>query len=326
MSTQDSMRKKLQFALKLGVSLVLSGVIIYYFVDIDVFLDNVNNIRWSFFAIPLVAYFGIIFFISLRWYYIMQSLNMPLPLSTILGLYFKHNLVNQVSPGSIVGDGYRIEAVKRLAGYSRTDLLSSVIFERVSGLTTKLILLSFFSIYFWRTFDISSVTLPNPSKIALFGLAALAVLTTLFFVARKKLLKILKNFKVFVTNTQLIVISVLLSVIVQVVQIISAYGVVLMLQLPINLFEIGLVFIIIEFLMLIPISVNGWGTREIVMIVIFSYFGVESNSATLYALVSRAVYTLLTTLGIPFFLYDVIAKGKEPLNHSHDSNNTQIER
>lgn len=296
-------KSKLFATIKILVSFLLVTAIIVYFIDPASLIVIIGRADISYILIPILAYVLLIFMLGWRWKLVLHFLSVKIQLRDCIVLYFKHNLINQVSPGSLVGDGYRIVHLVKKHKASKVDALSSVIFERMIGLSTRFMLLILFSFLFLRMVSIEQILLSAPSN------TWFLVAATVFFAAivgcvfaYPKVMRLLTNFTRFLSSPSLILQAVIITLAAQLLQIVSAFGIVLMLHVPISFFQLAITFIAVELLMMIPVSVNGWGTRELAIIYCFSLFGVEATIATAFSLLSRAVYTAVTLLGVPFFV------------------------
>ncbi|MCD8484164.1 flippase-like domain-containing protein [Candidatus Woesebacteria bacterium] len=260
--------------------------------------------RWEYIVIPVIFYYLLLLVMSLRWRVALRHLSVEVPLKELFLLYLKHNCINQISPGSIVGDGYRVVHLNKKYDVPKTISLSTVIIERVVGLSTRVLLFFLFSLYLFTQIDFVSFDFSSLKKyIYLIPITGIIFLISLRFF-KQKLFSLLSTVKSTLLNHNVLIPSIGFTLLAQVIQIVMAYGVALMVALPVSVFQIGFAFVLVELIMLIPVSVNGWGTRELVLIYTLGIFGVDPTLTTLFALMSRAVYVLLTLQGLPFVIHE----------------------
>ncbi len=287
-----------------GVSILLTVFLVYYFVDFGFFFENLLSTRWEYSIIPIVFYYFLLAAMAMRWRVALRHLSIHVPLSELFLLYLKHNCINQISPGSIVGDGYRVIHLNKKYSVPKTLSLSTVIIERIVGLSTRILLFVLFSLYLFTQIDFVSFDSTSLTKYVYL----IPVVGVIFLVSLKlfknKLFSLFNTVKSTLLNRYVLVASIGFTLLAQGIQIIMAYGVALMVSLPVSLYQIGFAFVLVELIMLIPVSVNGWGTRELVLIYTLGIFGVDPTLTTLFALMSRAVYVFLTLQGLPFVIHE----------------------
>jgi len=220
-----------------------------------------------------------------RWMYISKYTDLNISYNHALKFYYISSFLNNILPGGIIGDFYRIysisETKKSIFDFSKP--FQSVFFERLSG---QIVMFIFFTI------SLTFYFLINHKYVAffyLFGFLLLIILLfRLFFYRKVKIFiesKIIgKNFlsiftgKIFWNHffySFLVVSSYIL------VYIISA----LSLKINIDYFSFLVFTPIILFSMSLPISIGGWGVRETAALLISFLLGLSTTASVTVSLV-----------------------------------------
>jgi uncharacterized membrane protein YbhN (UPF0104 family) len=79
------------------------------------------------------------------------------------------------------------------------------------------------------------------------------------------------------------------------------------LGIDVNLAQVAGVTGLTYFLTLLPISLNGWGVREVGVVALYSTLGAEADQAVALALVSRALL-MISSLPGAIWVGDVLAR------------------
>jgi uncharacterized protein (TIRG00374 family) len=263
-------------AVKLILTLVLL-VVAFRLVDapqVGAILSSVN---------VEIALLGVIFQLAsttlaaYRWSLIMQALEFKLPFSYYLTRYFKGTFFNQALPGSIGGDAVRVIELGSL-GYSKKEGFFGVFIDRIVGLA-GLLLLNISANLFndellpgWLFHLINLIAVGG-----IFSFFVLIILRKIPFMKNNKatalFVDLSHRFRQVYHNKQSVIVQLSLSVMIHFLTILALYelarAVGMRLTLDVFLVVVPPVFL----LMLIPISLAGWGLRESAMVGLFMLIG-----------------------------------------------------
>ncbi|MBS82893.1 MAG: hypothetical protein CMD65_02030 [Gammaproteobacteria bacterium] len=242
-----------------------------------------------------------------RWVYISKFSNMNLSYSYSLKFYYISSFLNNILPGGIVGDIYRIyHSSEKKAFFEIGKSFQSVFFERLSG---QLVLFVTFIISLTIYFFI------NQKYVAFMYLFFLILISTLilkiFF--GKKIKNFFSNniigqnfYRIFsghifwnhIFYSFLVVITYIL------IYIISA----LSLNLTIDYFAFFVFSPIILFSMTIPISIGGWGVREGTALLVSFLLGLSASASISVSI----IYGLLNLICSFPGLFLILISSKKP--------------
>jgi uncharacterized protein (TIRG00374 family) len=290
--------------LKIFFSLVILAIL-FHEVHIKEVLPYLKNIHVGTFALCLVVLFTGNIIATLRWSLIMSTLGAPKASTFYLKTYLTGLMFNQILPSSIGGDGYRMIEVTKL-GITKRLAITSVLADRIIGFSGLVIL--------------SLLALPAayhllPQHIFL-GLAALTACCTaaIFCVYILRFIKVKlfeKYFRWFydLSNTfaasfsspRDLSIKLIMSLMTNFSAILSFYFIARALGIPCHAIDFIIIIPIVNLVMMIPISMAGWGIREGAMIYFGALVGLSQPAALAISLMSGL--TLIINSGPGFYFY-----------------------
>ncbi len=303
------------------------GLAIFLFILSRIDLAEVSKIlsglEPSYYALSLALLVALLFLKGVKWKLVLQSQGKDLPLLESVRLYLIGLFVSNVTPGKI-GDFSKALYLKQKIGIPAG--IASVLVDRAMDVCI-LVLFSMASV-FWFASVYNVVVFP-PSAILLIGLVFAAgifllikeqylkaILRPLFhFIVPKKYQSsvslgfsgVYSSLREIKKRPLKLAASVLTGLCIWVLGGVVFYS--LSLSLSLNApFEIMLmIFPIISLADLVPISFSGLGTRDAVMIFLFSLFSLSAESAVALALIVFFTgYVLVSFAGFLFFLADPV--------------------
>ncbi len=254
--------------------------------------------------ILLIVLLSIIQYIlsAYRWMYISKHTDLNITLKDSIKFYYISSFMNNILPGGIIGDIYRVyyhaENKKEVLKLGKS--FQSVIFERLSG---QIMLIAFF------IFSLSIYFILNEKYLAFFYvlLPLLAVFYLIKYLFKLKLNSYLisksygKNFfkvftgEVFWRHTILsffVVASYIL------IYIISAKS----LGISIDYFAFLVFSPLILLSMTLPVSIGGWGVREFTALLISFLLGLSASASISVAIMYGVLNLICSLPGVYFFL------------------------
>lgn len=267
-----------------------------------------KNLQMVFKELPLniyaFAFLVLCFSISLnglRLYFIAKKLNMNqsfkfLHQITWIGIFF-----NQLLPGGIGGDAYRIYTLSK----NSNGILSSaaIIWDRILGIICMGLLSSTFLLV---------INLPQPIRIIstiIYSSLLLVVIALSLFIKYPILQKyklVTNLWKIFATAKLLVkspFVLIATSLVLALVNFAVFYFLIITLKIPLNFAESSVLFTLSLVVVLIPISISGWGLREGFLTAYFATLGLPSEMGFTLGVLQGLLMLLTGSIGAVFYLF-----------------------
>ena len=254
-------------------------------VDFNKIISILTNIDIKFIVYAVILLIVQVFIATIRWQLVLKYQKIVLDYKNILQIFWSGLFFNQAMPSSVGGDVIRGYYIKK-QGVTLWNATFVVLMDRLFGMAGLMILvLSSLPLVFNLVND--SVARSGMLFIALSMLIALLfifftdklpgnflhlrVIRGLYSLSKEGRRCIVDRYNGLI----ILVISILIHLITVIAVITIAIG------LGINVKWTGFLFIIplVTLIMVIPISIAGWGVREGSMVVGFGYLGVDPEAA-----------------------------------------------
>lgn len=305
--------KKLGFFLKLISSVVILGIFIS-FLDLKTLIGAISSANLSY----LVLTFGLILFgvllSSIRLWLLLKKCTIQVPFQTIVLAYHAGTFFNSFLPSSVGGDVVKSSLLAKDFKTLPIFIVISV-FERVSGLIALTMIASVSGFFLDTTFPrwlvLSVTTLSFLLIISVFFAPIFTTKVVQFLPDRFKnwqVFDILKNFPVLF----FFIATLPVSLIFQLVAIGSVFTVALSLGLDVSLFTLSFVVPLVSILVLLPISFNGLGLREVGFASLLAFAGVPLVESAALSLVLFGVGTVANATGFLSFLFLQFRSNENP--------------
>ena len=273
------------------------------------FIDYGKNIVNTFQLIN-IDYVLLIIFLSVmqyilsayRWMFISKYTNLNITFKDSLKFYYISSFMNNILPGGIVGDIFRVyhHAENKREIMKLGKSFQSVIFERLSG---QIMLFIFF------IFSLSLYFILNEKYLAFLYvfLPLLVIFFLVKYIFRLKLNSYLISrsfgqnfFKVFTGEVfwRHTILSFFVVASYILIYIISAKS----LGISIDYFAFLVFSPIILFSMTLPVSIGGWGVREFTALLISFLLGLSASASISVAIMYGVLNLICSMPGIYFFL------------------------
>ena len=283
---------------------ILSISIIYYIINqygINIFnILSIIDIRY----IMLIILISIIqhFLSAYRWMYISKITNLNISFKNSIQFYYISTFMNNILPGGIIGDIFRIyhTTENKIEILKMGKSVQAVIFERLSG---QIMLLAFFIV------SLTFYFLINNKYEAFFYLFFPSLL--IFFIFKlflnKKIKKMLNGKKIghniyAVFSGKVFWRHLILSFFVVcsyiLIYVISAVS----LGLDIDYLAFMVFSPIILFSMTLPISIGGWGIRELTALLLSLLLGLSASASISVSIIYGILNLICSLPGLYFFL------------------------
>jgi glycosyltransferase 2 family protein len=268
-------------SLLICIKIIIAGVAIYIAFR-HVNRDELKHIQWNttlVWLLPAVIFFNASQFVStfrLLQYYklidagITYTLNLP--------LYYTGMFYNLFLPGGIGGDVYKVMVLKK-RGNTLVSTSKATLIDRVTGLLTLLAIMSV----------LLNFRVPLPVNwIRVSSLAVIPAFFLYWFIVRNYF----RPFDAVIFKTAL------LSVIVQICQLVCFFCLLLVVHAPYNDFiQYAILFFAGSVIAALPVSIGGIGTRELTMATGALYLHVSATMAVTASILFYAVTAVSAIAG-----------------------------
>tara|TARA_A100001037_G_scaffold180890_1_gene162176 strand:+ start:184 stop:1227 length:1044 start_codon:yes stop_codon:yes gene_type:complete len=257
---------------------------------------------WSI-ALALVLLFFQAILAAVRWFIVMRLFGKVLPFQTVLRFYFEALLFNQALPSTIGGDGVRMyRAVK--AGLSVEAGINGVLLDRIAGLFALLAIVLVTQPWLYDRVDETAARLTFGVVIAV-GLAVVAVLSLCerlpSALMKWRLMRGLSGLSAQLNTlftfpaTGILVFG--LSILGHLLMVTASYVLACDLELGVTFVDCLVIVPGVILLAAAPISIAGWGVREVVMVAAMSLLDVPHEGSTSLSLVFGALMAGIGLVG-----------------------------
>lgn len=296
------MKKKILITFKALVTFILLALL-FNNIDFNETIKHFRSFNLLFLVFALCALILQAITITMRWKKIILHLDIHYPFVTLLRYFWIGSFFNQALPSSVGGDALRGYCLYR-DGQSIKNSTLSVLIDRIFGVI-GLVLLAMLAFSLLSS-QIDSIDLKIGMLITIFGLvvAILSIFSLDLFIKKtnykvvRGLLSLSHESRKIALNSFSGVRLTMLSVIVHFLSIVTV--VILAEGMNMNIQWIGIFIIIpmVSLLMVVPVSIAGWGVRESGMVVGLGYFGVEPEYALALSILYGATVLIVTLPGL----------------------------
>jgi uncharacterized membrane protein YbhN (UPF0104 family) len=212
-----------------------------------------------------------------------KSAGLVLPGLYNLKLYYVGMFYNLFLPGGIGGDGYKVYLLNRSHKIKLKYLISAMLLDRISGLMALIFLALFLALFVDLSFIGPWITW------VLIGVLIVAY-PSYYFVFRMFFRNLLDAFTL----------SNILSLGVQLAQLLSAYLILKALMVSDLYAEYMTLFLLSSVVAVIPFTIGGIGARELVFIFGADYLMIDKNTAVAFSILFFVITALSSFTGIFF--------------------------
>ncbi len=251
-------------------------------ITISKFSLNIMLIVWILFASRILVN-------SVRWFILLNIANIGIPFIECLKLFLLGLFVSNFLPSTIGGDGIRYLALLRFED-DKAKALSSIIIDRLVNVFAMILLLPISLIVFFNNI----IQILDMSMI---GVVTISGLKNKFYDWLDISKTWIKKNEFWFKSPDKIFASLMVSWIAQVSYFYGIWLIARYLGMDIGYFQIIGITVLTYLITLLPISVNGYGVREISITSLYSLLGYPIEAAISLAIVSRLIYLSTTLIG-----------------------------
>lgn len=276
------MKKNIKLLIKISITVALL-YFLFSKIDIDRFGKILKNINLGWFIVAFIFFNLSKIVSSIRLNYYFKDLGLKLSEKTNLTLYYVGMFYNLFLPGGIGGDGYKIYILNKKYQTGIKPLFLATLLDRISGVVA----LGFFA---GILFCFSSFTALHYSFVYLSAIFTIFLFPIFLFLHKKFFVNFSNSLKK----------TTYLALIVQLLQIISAYFLVLSIGGD-GIINFLTIFLISSVVAIIPLTVGGVGAREFTFFYAFGIIDKDINSGFAFSILFFILTMLSSFIGI-FFL------------------------
>jgi hypothetical protein len=290
-------------AISLTLRVAISGLLLLYLARLSAFTGMAQafrRIQPLYLLAFFLLYFASVSLQSLRWAYLLKTWDVSRKFHVLFRSIMTALFLNNFLPGSLGGDVYRLYAGGR--GTGKVEAVGATIFyERLLGygslVTLGLIALSIRADpardwVFWLLLGgalLGLLVLSSLPSVSWFGRLAQALMERSSLARKLRLTDWLTSFRFKVRHPGILAGLLVMSFLIQFMDLFSFWLVAAALQLPVRLEDLLLFVPLLYLAILLPVSFNGVGVRETLFVLFSSMWGISSANAIAFSL---TVFTL----------------------------------
>lgn len=285
--------KRLQPILRIAVSFLL----IYFLLkkaNLPVIYQTLKKVRVEFLGLAVLLHLAGDFLSSLQWQIVLFINQVKLSLKKLFPLYLIGAFFSSFLPTNIGGDVYKVH---RLTAYrvKISQAFTSVLMARIMGL--------------WSLIFLATLTFFWPANLAVSGLKTKLFLLILWggiiftfylpwFVGRIKFLSEVHNaLTSYGREKKIFIISLLVSLIAQVLGIFYCAAIAFSLKLNLSLMQIAYFSSLTIIISALPVAINGLGIREWSYVLLFHKVGLSREAALSFSFLIISFLIVRSALG-----------------------------
>jgi uncharacterized membrane protein YbhN (UPF0104 family) len=283
--TKPSRSKTISFTIRLAGTLVSTGLFIWLISrqKWDVVLDKAAGIAIWAVSLAIALYLLSFWFNTLRWCILLWTQGVKISLWQAYRLNWAGNFASNFLPSTIGGDGFRMLAVHPFTG-RKTISIGSVALDRIINMAAMACLIP------------APLLIFGSSLLSLQGTALVlpAGLQSLF---EKYFPKIVSAFRLWASKPWTFLYAFLAAWPSNLLPMAATYLLARQLGMNVTYWQVIGVQTVTYFLSVLPISVNGYGLREVAYTTLYSLLGASLEQASALALVTRILTVLVSVPG-----------------------------
>ena len=292
---------KLSTAIRWGGTLVSSALFIWLISRQQwgvVFKQAAGITHWVF-GLALGMYIVSYGFNTLRWCILLWAQDVRFGYWRAFRITWAGNFASNFLPSTIGGDGFRMLSIYPYT-HSKTLAIGSVVLDRIINMAAMACLI--------------------PVSVSMFGEKVLTSFAMALPLHPKSLVerffpKIVSAFKTWSSHPMAFIWSFLATWPSILIPILTTYIIARQLGINVSYLQVVGIQTVTYFLSILPISVNGYGLREMAYITLYTALGASLTQASTLALVTRLL-TILTTLPGGLWLTSTVTNTISPDNLS----------
>jgi len=276
--------------LKLALKIILTAGALYLVfskIEVDTTWEIIQNSHFGWLALAMIFYVASKVFCSYRLNGYFKDIGIFLKDKEHLQLYGIGMFYNLFLPGGIGGDGYKVYLLHKTHQTPVKKLIRAVVLDRGNGLGVLLFLMFALAVFL-------EVDWPLPISLTWIGLIGLILIPPGFYGV---MVLFFRDFLGSLWSTTGF------SFLNQVLQVISAYFILLALGVTDHFVAYLFVFLVSSVVSVLPLTIGGVGARELVFVLAYEYVAIDKNTAVAFSLMFFLL-TAITSLSGVFLKFE----------------------
>lgn len=287
---------------------ILLGLIIYFTVDLQTFIENLNKISLTATTILIMLATIDRFTMAAKWKHLCSALDFSTGYLQYLKIYYVATFLGYCLPTSIGGEVYK---AARLSRFEKSpDVLASMFVEKIVGVFSTVS-------FAWAGVLYITFNLSNENSATLFYIltsftiaAILVTWASLHPALQSRIINQIDKYKIgkyieklsttysgYRKHPRVVFWNFLIAIFESALQLAIMCGIGLALNIDIPLPLLASIIAITEFIRRIAIILDGWGLATALQIFMYSLVGITVEHALLIALLSHATHLIASLPG-----------------------------
>ncbi|MBE0697641.1 MAG: flippase-like domain-containing protein [Anaerolineaceae bacterium] len=288
-----------------GGTLISTGLFIWLITRQDWLLTwrYLNHIPIWLWPVSLILIVLGMLFNAWRWYVLLNAQSVPVPAREVVKTVFAGAFASNFLPSTIGGDAFRILSLLRFTP-NRTLAVASVVMDRVLNVIAYLSYLPFAWSILGYPFDLRRqliIVLPFRSSLP----------KRVRGFIRRVWDQLFQAFSIWARQPRTIISALIISWFSILIVLVAVWLLAQGLGMPVNLFQVMGVSVITYLITMLPISINGYGLREVTETSLYVSLGATLEQSLSLVLITR-LFMLIETLPGALWLSQILA-GQKPV-------------
>lgn len=246
------------------------------------------RLTWEWAALGSLLTGVLILILASRWRIFLQQQKIDIPFGTVVALTWAGQFFNSLLPGSTGGDVFKIYQICRRVPERKAAAASTVLIDRASALLALLVLASF--AFFFEPAPLQAIIGKKFSHLNmgwLIGLCVLglAAIWRFWRTARslpwiKKIEQAFREVAKGLAFNSRIALATVLAFVIHLLNFLIVYFFARSLDISIGYGQVLLIMPVVLLVVMLPVTINGHGLRELLLIAYFSQMGIRIGDRT----------------------------------------------
>jgi uncharacterized membrane protein YbhN (UPF0104 family) len=248
---------------------------------------------------------------SVRWYILLRVQSQEITFSEILKIEFAGNFASNFLPSTIGGDTVRVVGAARLVGWPVS--MASVIADRAINVLAMVCFLPvLWIVYPTLSLELGRGDILMPDRISiLLGSVVPSFYNRVIQNLKKWMTKIIDALRIWRHQPGTVIGAFVISILARLTLFLGIYLLAQGMKIEVTFFQVIGAAVITYFLSLLPVSINGFGLREVTMTTLYIQFGASLEQASALVIVTRFILMSETLPGAFWVSDKLVAKTKE---------------
>ena len=281
--------------------------------DWEIVYSLLNQLSVISLFVVFLLYFGGTLFNVIRWLIILNIAEIKVPLIEVFKITYVGLFVSNFLPSTIGGDGVRFFSLLRYDARKRI-CFASVIIDRLLNVLIMFIVLPFAIFSFVPELNQLFQKIfgdDNEFRSRITQFSQVNILVVFISKIKNQIRETISLIGIYWKSPKSLFLALFVAVIALLFSFYGTYLMAVSLGIHVSIFEVIKISSIVYVFTLIPISLNGFGIRELIMTTLYVSLGAAIEEATTLALITRLLMVIVTSVGavwLPQFMSDIDQK------------------